>query len=256
MSQPVEPPHPGRALLRDVAHRPWPLPRRAWVMRQSWHDLLFAHWPVRPAALRERVPAELPLDLHDGTAWIGVVPFRMTGVAPRGLPAPGTLSAFPELNVRTYVTLGGRPGVHFFSLDATSRLAVAAARVLFGLPYHAAEMACVRDGEDVSYRCLRVARAHGGAEFLARYGPTGAASAPAPGTLEHFLTERYCLYTARGGRVKRLEIHHPPWALQPAAAEIARNTMARAAGLALPDTPPLLHFARRQDMLGWWPVRA
>jgi uncharacterized protein len=247
-------------VLRETGHRPYPLPTGPWVMRQSWHDLLFTHWPVEIAALRRLVPPALPLDLHEDRAWLGVVPFRMTDVAPRGVPALPGLSAFPELNVRTYVTLGGRPGVYFFSLDAASRLAVAAARALFGLPYHFAAMSLEQEGEDIVYRSRRATagprRAAGAAEFVARYRPTGPAATPSPGTLAHFLTERYCLYTAdASGRVRRLEIHHPPWALQRAAAEIEVNTMAAAAGLVLPRTPPLLHFARRQDMLGWWAAR-
>jgi len=240
------------AILRATAHRPWPLPVRPWIARQSWHDLLFAHWPVEIAALRRLVPAALPLALHEGLAWVGVVPFRMSDVAPRGVPSLPGISAFPELNVRTYVSPGGRPGVYFFSLDATNRLAVAAARMLFGLPYHGTAMSCVRRGDEIDYACRRAGRVP--AEFRGRYRPTGPPAAPLPGTLAHFLTERYCLYTVRAdSQVRRLEIHHPPWALQPASADIEVNTMALAAGIALPPAPPLLHFAARQDVVCWWP---
>ena len=232
-------------LLTHTAHRPWPVPDGPWMMTQSWHDLLFAHWPVEPGALRGHVPAELTLDLFDGRAWLGVIPFHMTHVAPRGVPWLPFASAFPELNVRTYVTVGGKPGVYFFSLDAASALAVMTARALFHLPYHRARMSVDVGPRRVSYRS---ARTTGAAEFAASYGPIGPATESGPGTLEYFLTERYCLYTSR---IRRLEIHHRPWPLQPADAQIAVNTMAAACGIALPDTAPLLHFAKRLDVLTW-----
>jgi uncharacterized protein YqjF (DUF2071 family) len=237
--------------LRVTAHRPWPLPRRPWIMTQSWHDLLFAHWPVDPAVLRDKVPASLPIDLHDGRAWVGIVPFHMTNVAPRGLPALPWVSAFPELNVRTYVTLEGRPGVFFFSLDAGSSVAAATARVLFHLPYFAAQMSVTGKNGWIEYTSRRSSKARA-AEFAGRYGPSGPVQVPQRGTLEHFLTERYCLYTLDGrARPSRLEIHHRPWPLQPARLELSVNTMADAAGIPLPPVPPLLHFSKRQDMVAW-----
>lgn len=222
-------------------------------MTQTWHDLLFAHWPVGAAQLRPRVPAAFELDTFEGRCWVGVVPFRMSNVAPRGVPALPGFSAFPELNVRTYVRNGGRPGVYFFSLDAASTAAVLGARALLNLPYFRAGMEARSAGDGVRYRSRRT---RGPAVFEAAYGPAGPAHAPAAGTLEHFLTERYCLYhVGRLGRPYRLDIHHPPWPLQPASASIAVNTMVEAAGIALPETPPLLHFARRQDMVAWGPRR-
>ena len=129
-----------RAILADVAHRPWPMPERRWVMTQTWHDLLFAHWPVDPAALRSLVPPAFEIDRCEGVAWIGIVPFHMTNVAPRGVPAVPWLSQLPELNVRTYVRVGDKAGIYFFSLDAARVLAVRAARFLFNLPYFVASM--------------------------------------------------------------------------------------------------------------------
>lgn len=224
-------------------------------MRQAWHDLLFAHWPVAPAALRPLVPPGLELDLHDGAAWVGIVPFRMSGVRVRGLPPLPGAAAFPELNLRTYVRRGGRGGVWFFSLDAASRLAVRAARAWFALPYFDAEMRCnARDDGTVEYASRRTHRGAAPAELRARYRPVGAPERAAPGSLAAFLTERYALFTVRGGRVLAGEIHHPPWPLQPAAAELERETLAAASGIALPAAPPLLHFARRLDVL-IWPLR-
>ena len=242
------------AILEDTAHRPWSMPERPWIMTQTWHDLLFAHWPVEEHVLRALVPAPLPIDVFHGQAWLGVVPFHMTNVSPRGVPSIPFVSAFPELNVRTYVSLDGRPGVFFFSLDAGSSIAVAAARTLFGLPYYVATMTVETAGADVTYRSRR----HSGqAEFAATYRPVGEAHAPEPGTLEYFLTERYCLYTAdSSNRAHRLDIHHPRWPLQAAEAEIEVNTMAHASGIELPRTTPLLHFSRRQDTVAFAPERA
>ena len=239
-------------ILDDVAHRPWPLPHGPWFMTQSWHDLLFAHWPVDARTLQEKLPAGLPLDLFEGQAWIGVVPFHMTNVAPRGVPSIPFVSSFNELNVRTYVSLQGKPGIYFFSLDANSSLAVAAARTLFHLPYHEATMDVTSTETEISYTSQRNTRMAGVAEFAARYRPLGAVQLPTPGTLEYFLTERYCLYTVDDSfHARRLEIHHSPWPLQVAEATISVNTMADAAGIRLPATAPLLHFAKRQDTIAW-----
>jgi hypothetical protein len=230
------------------------MPDRRWVMTQTWHDLLFAHWPVDAGSLRSKVPAQFELDLFEGVAWLGIVPFRMTNVVPRGLPALPWISSFPELNVRTYVRVGSRPGIYFFSLDAGRWLAVRAARALLNLPYFTASMESAANGGRVAYASERCG-AGGTARFRATYGPTGAPFTPPSGSLEYFLTERYCLYHLhRGGAPYRLDIHHPPWPLQPAEGELTRNSMATVHGISLPDRPPLLHFARRQDMVAWAPV--
>jgi uncharacterized protein len=241
-------------IVHIVNHRPWAMPDTPWAMTQTWTDLLFAHWQLDVAQLRAKVPAAFELDLFDGRAWIAVVPFSMTNVAPRGVPALPWVSEFPELNVRTYVRAGDRPGVYFFSLDAGSAVAVQAARTLLNLPYYAAAMTVSGSGDGVHYRSARPGDPP--AEFDATYEPAGAAFPPAEGSLEYFLTERYCLYHVdRRGAPYRLEIHHPPWQLQPARARITRNTMASASGIELPDEAPVLHFARRQDAVAWLPSR-
>jgi uncharacterized protein YqjF (DUF2071 family) len=241
-------------ILKEVAHRPWALPESPWVMTQTWRDLLFAHWRVDPQVLRAKIPPQFPLDLFDGRAWIGVVPFRMTNVGPRGMPSPPGLSEFPELNVRTYVRVGDKPGVYFFSLDAASRLAVRAARALLNLPYYDAAMSVTPVSGGFAYECRRSGDDR--AEFIGTYRPIGHEFAPAAGSLEYFLTERYCLYNmARGGSAYRLDIHHPRWLLQPAEAQLKRNTMTDVCGIALPDQLPLLHFVNRQDMVAWPPRR-
>ena len=242
--------------LQDVSHRPWPLPTGPWVMAQSWHDLLFAHWPVDIAALRPLLPPRLQVDTFGSRAWLAVVPFRMTGVRLSGTPAMPWLSVFPELNVRTYVTDGKKPGVWFFSLDAGNSLAVGIARVWFNLPYFRARMICEEKDSWIHYQSERTHRETPSALLEGRYRPVGQVFLPQPGTLEHFLTERYCLYTTDArGRMIRGEIHHPPWQLQVAEAEFTRNTMAEGAGATLPAENPLVHFARRQDVAVWLPKR-
>lgn len=242
--------------LHHTNHRPWPLTAGPWIMAMEWHDLLFAHWPVRPGAIAPWLPPGLELQTWDGWAWLGVVPFVMRGVRPRLAPEVPGLSVFPELNVRTYVTHGGRPGVWFFSLDAASPLAVRGARYAFHLPYFDAQMAASRDGERVRYSSRRT---HGGAApaaLRAAYGPSGPTYASTPGQLDHWLTERYCLYAAdRRLRVWRGEVHHAPWPLQPAELDLEQSTMAAQIRLSLAGAPPVLHFARRIDVVAWAPQR-
>ena len=230
-------------------------PAGPWVMVQRWHHLLFAHWRCPIAELRRLVPEPLELDTYDGSAWVGVVPFYMSGVRMRLTPPVPTAYAFEELNVRTYVTLDGRPGVWFFSLDCASSLAVMGARIGIHLPYYRASMNMTRDGEVVAYRSERWGMAGPPAAFVGTYQPAGESFNPAPGTLEHFLTERYCLYSAAGKRLWRGDIYHPRWNLQNAEARIERNSMIAAAGIRQLGHEPLLHFSSFQDVRFWWPVR-
>jgi len=242
-------------ITAEVAHRPWPVPDGPWIMTQSWHDLLFAHWPVSADVLRNVVTPGLELDLFEGQAWVGIVPFHMTNVAPRGVPALPWVSAFPELNVRTYVRVGSKPGVYFFSLDAANPVAVGVARTIFHLPYYSATMEVATEAGSVRYASRRATSGGPRADFTASYRPTGPVYAATPGSLDYFLTERYCLYAVNDAfELRRLEIHHPPWPLQAADATIEVNTMAAAAGIRLPSMAPLLHFAKRQDMVAWAPA--
>jgi uncharacterized protein len=220
-------------------------------MKQIWHDLLFAHWPVSAAVMRPLVPAHLTLDTFDSQCWVGVVPFRMSGIRARGLPAIPGFSSFPELNVRTYVTYGGKAGVYFFSLDAANLPAVWAARKFYHLPYFHAAMAVEARGGGIRYSSHRYDPR---AEFRGDYSPTSEVRFAAKGAIDHWLTERYCLYTTHRGQVYRGEIHHRPWPLQDADAQLETNTVAAAAAISLPATPPLLHFARKQEVL-IWPLR-
>ncbi len=238
--------------LQHLDHRTAPMPPGPWIMGQKWHDLLFAHWPLQRDQIRPLVPRELELDLRDGHAWVGVIPFWMSGIRSRGTPALPALSTTPELNVRTYVTYRGIPGVYFWSLDCASRLAVWGARTFYHLPYFNASMSVQNAGESFNYSCRRLDHPQP-AEFRGSYRPTSPPRQRDKSTLEHFLTERYCLYTVHRGRVLRAYIHHLPWPLQDAEAQIELNSMAQASGIQLPATKPLLHFSRDLEVLVWWP---
>ena len=241
-----------RSILDQTDHRPWPMPDGPWLMTQTWHDLLFAHWPVPVEALRPLIPPGLAIDTWDGAAWLGVVPFRMTHVRPLGVPLPGGRFAYGEINVRTYVTANERPGVWFFSLHGQDRLAAWAARRAFHLPYWYARVA-VRPGSRAD-GTVEFASRHDGARtaiFRGRYRPTGPVALAAPGSIEAFLTDRLCLYAARrGGGLLRADVEHGPWPLQPAELEVDLDTMAASHGLVLPDTAPHLRFARHLQVTG------
>jgi uncharacterized protein len=229
--------------------------RRPWVMAMRWDDLAFLHWPVPVATLEAQIPNGLQLDTFAGQAWIGIVPFRMAGVHARGLPEiPGT-NEFLELNVRTYVSDGTRPGVWFFSLDCANPLAVRGARVGFSLPYVDARMQSLETNSGLDYSSTRTHRGVPAATFRANYSPSSEVVPTTPGTLEHWLTERYCLYAQRPtGQVIRGEILHQPWPLQPCKVTILENTLCDSLGLKLPTEPTLAHFAKRLEVHAWLPT--
>lgn len=244
---------PPDELLADRAHRPFALPGLPWVMTQSWTRLLFAHWPVPVDGLRPKVPAGLELDTFGGTAWVALTPFFLRNLRVRGVPPAGP-SEFLEMNFRTYVSRRGMPGVLFFSLDASSVSAVRGARLLYRLPYHHADMSMEREWDGWRYRSRRK---DGRAEARLRYRSAGESTQVAAGTFEAWATERYCLYAAlRSGHLLRAHIHHPPWRLAPAEAEVEVNTVGAAAGVAVDGVAPLLHLAEPQHVLVWAPTLA
>jgi uncharacterized protein len=216
-----------------------------------WCDLAFLHWPVPAEVLRPLIPEPLTLDTFEGTAWLGVVPFRMEDTRYRWAPPVPTATTFPEVNVRTYVRAGDRAGVWFFSLDAGSRMAVWGARGALNLPYFHASMQMARSRDEVWYRSSRTSSP---ALFEATYGPTAEVFQSQVGTLEHWLTERYCLFGQwHNGLLYALDIHHLPWPLQPGTVQIKKNSLAEAAGIGLPNAAPLVHFAERLDVVAWHP---
>jgi uncharacterized protein YqjF (DUF2071 family) len=244
--------------ILTAEHRPWSLPRAPWLMTQTWHDLLFAHWPVPYDAVKSLVPRGVDVDTCDGKAWVGIVAFRLSAIRLHGLPEIPMLSGFPEVNVRTYVTSEGKPGVYFLSLDADNPLVAMIARPWFHLAYHNAKINMAEVQGQFKFASRRNRASHGGptTEFHASYAPCSAPFSAAPGTLEHWLTERYCYYaTDRRSRLYRCEISHPAWRLQTATAAIADNTLAISNRLALPDVPPLLLYAPLMKAFIWQPAR-
>ncbi|MEL6108597.1 MAG: DUF2071 domain-containing protein [Planctomycetota bacterium] len=238
--------------MQQRSDRGWPLPKEPWVMRMSWSELLFAHWALEPDIVARLLPAGVELDTRDGRAWVGVVPFLMSNVAPRLCPPIPGLGRFLELNVRTYVTVGGKPGVWFFSLDAASRVAVRVARTTFNLPYMDAKMSMERFPDDrVLYKSGRTHRGEPSADYTAGYSAAGDFREAQPGSLEHWLTARYCLYsTDRRGRIFRGEIDHPPWLLADANYEERLNTMGDGFGFSFDGEPHLL-LAKPVDVRAW-----
>ena len=221
-------------------------PRERVVMRQRWAELLFLHWEVPAEALAARLPPGLTLDTFEGKAYVGLVPFTMTGVRPVWAPPVALLSNFHETNVRTYVHVAGRdPGVWFFSLDAANSIAVRIARALWKLPYHRARMSLRRDGDAVDYASERLWPGPVPAAISVRYTPRGPVTPAVPGTLEHFLAERYILYAYARGRLFRGRVHHAPYPLQRADVPALDETLVAAAGIEIPtNVPPLAHYAR------------
>lgn len=239
-------------ILSASAHRPWPTPTQPWAMRQVWSDLLFAHWPTPAESMAALLPPGLTLDTWEGEAWVGIVPFRMPYLSIRGLPDVPPFMRLLEINVRTYVRVGDKPGVYFFSLDADNPVAVEVARRWYSLPYLNARFDCDFSDDYVRYQVSRTDHRAAPGGFSAVYQPTAAPHISAPGTLEDWLTARYALYTTnRRGRILRGDITHAPWPLAPAAADIVENTLAQSHGITLADTAPLLHYASRLDVLAW-----
>jgi uncharacterized protein len=246
-----------REIRVRTSYRPRPLPSGRWVMTQRWNDLLFAHWPVPAAHIAPLLPHGLQVDSFQGSGWLGVVPFWMDRIKVRGVPPIPGARSFPELNLRTYVRdlETGAGGVYFFSLDANNLLAVAAGRSFYHLPYHWAEMRLEQRSErEFQFESRRRFQSQP-VEFAARYrglGPTRRLAESRPGSLEYFLTERYCLFTSnRAGQSVRANVHHVPWPLEDAEADIARNDLARAIGIALPNEKPVLHYSRRLAVYIW-----
>lgn len=223
-----------------------------WVLRMTWHDLCFMHWAVDPDALARTLPRGVTLDTRGGQAYLGAVPFRMADVAPRLVPGVPGLSAFPELNLRTYVTAGGEPGVWFYSLDAAQPLAVRLARGLFHLPYFDARMWVSRRQGVTRYASVRTHHGEPPARFAAAYRPVGEPITAPPGSLEDWLTNRLNLYSAdEQGRVYRGRIAHETWPLRRAEAVIRENTLAGTLGLRLDGPPHLLHAEKLRVRAHW-----
>jgi len=252
------------SLLYSVEHRPWLPPDSHWLVSQSWDNILLAHFALAPATLRPFVPDGFTLDLYDGVAWLTVSPFCATHVRPSGIPPLPGFSFFSQLNLRTYVTLEGKSGIFYLSVDVASLSAVWFARIFFRMQYWHAAIRFSRNNSGVddsvartmSFRASRLrgpAACKGPAEFEVMYRPEGDPEPVHRATLEEFLTERYCIYSWNRGKYYRTEVHHQPWSLQPASVELQANTLAEPFGFALPARPDLCYFSPSVKMLVWAP---
>ena len=222
----------------------WPL------MYQSWRNLLFMHWRLPVQELRPHIPEPLEIDTFDGSAWIAITPLSLWNVRPIFVPPVPFVSEFLEINVRTYVHYENVPGVWFFSLDANSWFAVAGARLFYLLPYHIAEMESERVDQTIDFRSER--QDGKGGSFNARWTSTSENLAMStPGSLEFFLTERYCLYTASRRDIYRCRIHHQPWKLGAATVESFETDLFAANELPTPAGSPLLHATEPVDVEVW-----
>jgi uncharacterized protein len=234
--------------LLVMSHRPFPLEDLNWLMTQEWHHTLFAHWPVPASELRKHVPSDIEIDTFNGTAWIGIVPFKIKNMRARFTPSIPFFNSYIEVNVRTYVKYGGRTGVYFFSLDANHIFAVTGAKIIFGLPYKLA-VADLNIGSSFELSSTRGS----GAKFSASYEPGSEVFFPEEGTLEHWLTERYCLWTKRGSKIIRGDIHHTRWELQRAEGWISQTNLIPFVYQDQFQTEPLLHYNKFKKAYFWPP---
>ena len=227
-------------------------PDRQVVMHQDWHHLLFLHWEVPPADLQPLLPPGLDVDTFDGKAYVGLVPFTLTGVRPVLTPPLPWISSFHEINVRTYVHRNGRdPGVWFFSLDASSTIAVAAARAMYKLPYFHSHIDFAATNTQITFEARR--DDHRGvipANARVRYGPSDMPRSRAPvGSLDHFLVERYLLYSVGDNHdLYRARVHHQPYPIQRAELFELDDTLVWAAGIRKHEQPQHRHYAREVNV--------
>lgn len=238
----------------NTSHRPFPLPKVPWILQQTWDDVLFLHWPVSEAILRDHIPAQLDLDRYEGTAWVSLVLFEVNGMRPRALPPIPFVHSFLELNVRTYVTYKGKPGIYFFSLDANSRLAVRMARIGYSLPYHLAKIELKRKTGKIEFSSSRIHKNKPKESLQTIYRPTAEGYFAKKGTLDYWLTERYCLWTQKGRRLFRTDILHEKWKLQKAEVEIQKNSMAHFLPASSLSSDPVIHYSPSKRVLFWPPL--
>ncbi|NBI27936.1 YqjF family protein [Chengkuizengella marina] len=240
-----------KKILKITQHREFSVPSTPWIMKQTWNDLLFAHWPVRVNEIRDHIPSSLTVDEFDGFAWVGVVPFHMSKIRMRLLPPVPFTSSFPEINVRTYVKYKGKSGVYFFSLDAMNHLAVFMARKFFSLKYYYAHIKHYRKSGNHNYESKRMKKDKVLASFIGSYKPTSKPYRTIKDSLDYWLTERYCLFCIDKDYLYRGDIHHLPWELQHAEAEIVENSMTLPVGIHLSSEKPILHFSKKMEALLW-----
>ncbi|KUP04032.1 hypothetical protein Q75_17110 [Bacillus coahuilensis p1.1.43] len=217
-----------------------------WIMKQTWSSLLFAHYRVDSEHLQSLLPSCLEVDLFDASAWVSVVPFEMNNVQIRGTGGIFAQS-FLELNVRTYVKFGKKPGVYFFSLDANHPRAVTFANVTYGLPYLHADMS-IEKSHTILFNSIRTDKRERVGRFEADYTPVGEPFKSKRGFLPYWLTERYSLFVVKGKSIFEGKVDHPPWRLQQAEVTFYHHTVAESIGVRLPESPEHVHYSDTLDV--------
>lgn len=239
-------------LMKDIAHRPWQLPSKHWIMRQTWSNLFFTHWPIAPEMIRPYIPQSLQIDTFNRYAWVGVVLFVMKGVYPRGLNCISLIRPFPEINVRTYVQFDGKPGIYFLSIDVGDWASCTIAKRWFRLPYFSSDVFFDRKDQNFYFQSNRKGIANTTIKFNGKYIPLPGVFYPQKGTLDHWLTERYCLYSKdQKGNLYCGEIHHRPWPLQNAESEIPTNSLLSPFNFDLTGVKPISHYSKGVDSFIW-----
>lgn len=231
-------------IINAIDHRPWELPAAQWTYYQEWSRALFLHWKVPAELLRELVPPHLDLDTYNGDTWVSLVAFTMEQIRPKGLPAIGFISNFDEINLRTYVTSENKAGVYFLSIEAGKPLSAYTARVLSGLPY---EPASIRRRTEAVQRYTSSNTKRG---FHLDASFSIANKEVHKSALDRFLTEKYCLYMEKSGRLFRYDIHHEPWDLYQVE-QIDLHVTYRVGQVALSGNPDLAHYSDGVKVIAW-----
>ncbi|KAB2334776.1 DUF2071 domain-containing protein [Cytobacillus depressus] len=239
-------------LMKDFGHRPWQLPSKHWIMRQTWSNLFFTHWPIAPEILRPYIPQSLQIDTFNRYAWVGIILFVMEGIYPRGLNYKSILPSFPEINVRTYVQCDDKPGIYFLSIDVGDWASYTIAKRWFRLPYFSSHVSFQKEDQTFQFGSKRKGNSNSPITFNGKYIPLPKIFYPKKGTLDHWLTERYCLYSKdQRGNLYCGEIHHRPWPLQYAESEIHMNTLLSPFNIDLNEVKPISHYSKGVDSLIW-----
>jgi uncharacterized protein YqjF (DUF2071 family) len=238
--------------MDEVTHRPWPIISKNWIMRQSWSNVLFTHWPISAELLRPHIPRSLEIDTFDGTAWLGVVVFIMEGIYLRGLTALSVTPKFAEVNVRTYVQRNGKPGVYFMSLDVGDLASLMIAKRWYRLPYKAAQISLQKEDQTFLCKSLRKEKSNVPIGFHANYIPLSGVYLSKKELFDDWLTERYCFFsTDKRANIYCGEIHHQPWPLQKVDIEICKNSLFTPFQFDLSEEKMIAHFSKGLDSLFW-----
>jgi len=231
-------------IQNSTQHRTSPMPDGEWVMTQKWNHLLYMHYPVSIHTIESYIPDGLELDTFNGEAWISIIPFQIKDMRLRNMPQLPYFHSFSELNVRTYVKRNGVPGIFFFSLDASKRFAVIAAR-MGTLPYFYANITMKQQDESIHYTCRR--KNNSNKVFEGEYRPIGEAFYPDVDSLDHWLLERYYLYSYQNECLYFGGIHHKPLEVYHAEAAISKQHMSPF----IVGGKPLVHYVTSKRVLFW-----